>query len=125
MGAILAIPLTISAMKARDIFFSENGNEAIRLYQEAINTNNTFDLVIMDLTIPGGMDGKEAVQEILNLDPDAKVIVSSGYSNDPVMANFKDYGFCSAIAKPYQLQELSKVINQLIDWWCLAIVGLW
>jgi len=94
---------------------SENGKEAIKLYMEAINTNNKFDIVIMDLTIPGGMDGKEAVQKILNLDPDAKVIVSSGYSNDPVMANFKDYGFCSAIVKPYQLQELSKVINQLID----------
>jgi len=95
--------------------FSENGNEAIRLYQEAINTNNTFDLVIMDLTIPGGMGGKEAVQEILNIDPNAKVIVSSGYSNDPIMANFKDYGFCSAIIKPYRLQELSKVISQILD----------
>jgi CheY-like chemotaxis protein len=98
-----------------EVELSENGKEAIKLYMEAINTNNKFDIVIMDLTIPGGMDGKEAVQEILNLDPDAKVIVSSGYSNDPVMANFKDYGFCSAIVKPYQLQELSKVINQLID----------
>ena len=108
-----------------EVELSENGKEAIKLYMEAINTNNKFDIVIMDLTIPGGMDGKEAVQEILNLDPDAKVIVSSGYSNDPVMANFKDYGFCSAIVKPYQLQELSKVINQLIDWWCLAIVITW
>ncbi|MDX2435374.1 MAG: response regulator [Desulfobacterales bacterium] len=98
-----------------EVELSENGKEAIKLYMEAINTNNKFDIVIMDLTIPGGMDGKEAVQEILNLNPDAKVIVSSGYSNDPVMANFKGYGFCSAIAKPYQLQELSKVINQLID----------
>jgi nitrogen-specific signal transduction histidine kinase/CheY-like chemotaxis protein len=98
-----------------EVELSENGKEAIKLYMEAINTNNKFDIVIMDLTIPGGMDGKEAVQEILNLDPDAKVIVSSGYSNDPVMANFKDYGFCSAIVKPYRLQELSKVINQLID----------
>ena len=75
---------------------------------------NPFDLVIMDLTIPGRMGGEEAVQEILNIDPIAKVIVSSGYSNDPIMANFKDYGFCSAIVKPYQLQKLSKVINQLI-----------
>ena len=58
-----------------------------------------------------GMGGKEAVQEILSLDPDARVIVSSGYSNDPVMANFKDFGFCAAIVKPYQLQELSKAVS--------------
>ena len=68
----------------------------------------------MDLTIPGGMGGKDAVQEILKINPDAKIIVSSGYSNDPIMANFKDYGFCSAITKPYQLQDLSQVIDQLV-----------
>jgi two-component system cell cycle sensor histidine kinase/response regulator CckA len=67
----------------------------------------------MDLTIPGGMGGKEAVQKILAIDPEAKVIVSSGYSNDPVMSNFKDYGFCSAIAKPYKIQELKKRISQI------------
>jgi len=98
-----------------EVELSENGAEAIKLYQEAFNTNNKFDLVIMDLTIPGGMGGEEAVRKVLNLDPDAKVIVSSGYSNDPIMANYKDYGFCSAIVKPYQLQELSKMICELID----------
>ncbi len=97
-----------------DVELSENGAEAIKLYQEAA-TNKKFDLVFMDLTIPGGMGGKEAVQEILAIDPNAKVIVSSGYSNDPIMANFKDYGFCAALVKPYQLQELSRVISQAVD----------
>jgi DNA-binding NtrC family response regulator len=69
----------------------------------------------MDLTIPGGMGGQKAVQEMLRFDPQAKVIVSSGYSNDPILANFKEYGFCSAIVKPYQLLELSRVISQFID----------
>ena len=60
--------------------------------------------------------GKEAVQEILNIDPNAKVVVSSGYSNDPIMANFMDYCFSSAIVKPYRLQELSRVLSEIIDW---------
>ncbi len=98
-----------------DFVLSGDGVEAVKLYQDATNANNNFDLVIMDLTIPGAMGGKEAVQGVLKINPNAKVIVSSGYSNDPIMANFKKYGFCSAIAKPYKLQELSKVISQLID----------
>ncbi len=96
-----------------EVELSANGEEAIKLYQESI-TNRKFDLVLMDLTIPGGMGGKEAVQEIINIDPKAKVIVSSGYSNDPIMANPKDYGFCTAIGKPYRLNDLSKVIGQII-----------
>jgi DNA-binding NtrC family response regulator len=80
-----------------------------------MQSDQRFDLLIMDLTIPGGMGGEEAVQEILSIDPSAKAIVSSGYSNDPIMANFKNYGFYSAIEKPYQLQELSKMISLLVD----------
>jgi PAS domain S-box-containing protein len=98
-----------------EVVLSENGKEAIKLYQDATQEEKKFDLVIMDLTIPGGMGGKGAVQEILTTDSNAKVIVSSGYSNDPVMANFKNYGFCSSIVKPYQLQELSKVISQAFE----------
>lgn len=97
-----------------EVVLAADGEEATRLFQDAKNTSAKFDLVIMDLTIPGGMGGQEAVKKILAIDSDAKVVVSSGYSNDPVMAKFKDYGFCSAIVKPYQLQELSKVISQII-----------
>ncbi len=98
-----------------EVVLSADGEEAIKLYQDAMHANSPFDLVIMDLTIPGGMGGQEAVREIIKIDSGAKVIVSSGYSNDPIMANFKDYGFCSAIVKPYQLQELSRVIVQLTN----------
>jgi len=96
-----------------EVVLAKDGIETIRLYNEARDSDASFDLTIMDLTIPGGMGGREAVQKILAIDPEAKVIVSSGYSNDPVMANFKDYGFCSAIEKPFQLLELEKVINKL------------
>lgn len=98
-----------------EVVLSKDGVEAIKLYQKAIRSNEKFDLVIMDLTIPGGLGGKKAVREILNIDQAAKVIVSSGYSNDPIMANYKDYGFYSAITKPYRLQELNMVISELVD----------
>ncbi len=103
---------TMLVYMGHEVALSANGKEAIQVYQESMNTVRPFDLIIMDLTIPGGMGGKEAVQEIHKIDPKAKVIVSSGYSNDPIMANCTEYGFCAAITKPYQLQELAKVINQ-------------
>ena len=96
-----------------EVEVAEHGEEAIRLYQDAAALDTKFDLVIMDLTIQGGMGGKDAVQAILNLNPDAKVIVSSGYSGDPIMAKFEDFGFCAAIAKPYRLQELEKAIRRI------------
>ena len=68
----------------------------------------------MDLTIPGGMGGKKAVQKILALDPAAKVIVSSGYSNDPIIANFRKYGFQAAISMPFQLQDLQTIIQKVL-----------
>ena len=93
---------------------SGNGEDAIALYRQAVEKNMPFDLVIVDLTIPNGMGGRQAAQEILAINPDAKIIVSSGYSNDPIMAKFSDFGFCAAIVKPYQLQELSKAVAQVL-----------
>jgi PAS domain S-box-containing protein len=88
-----------------------DGQEAIETYKKS---GGNIDLIIMDLTISGGMGGKEAVREILGLNPAARVIVSSGYSNDPIMARFREYGFCAALIKPYHLDEFSRVINQII-----------
>ena len=67
----------------------------------------------MDLTIPGGMGGKETIKKILKIDPNAKVIVSSGYSNNLIIANYKDYGFCAFITKPYRVQELNQILLEL------------
>ncbi len=97
------------------VLLANDGLETIQAYQEAMTEGSPIDLIIMDLTIAGGMGGKEAVQKILSVDPEARVIVSIGYSHDPVMANFEDYGFCSAIAKPYQIDELQKIVNQQIS----------
>ena len=94
---------------------ARDGEEAIQLYKQAMDGGKPVDIVIMDLTIPGGMGGKEAAEELLKLAPEARVVVSSGYSNDPVMADYKKYGFCASIIKPYQLSELAEVIQRVSD----------
>jgi PAS domain S-box-containing protein len=97
-----------------EVVLAKDGTEAVETYKRLANSPQPVDLVIMDLTIPGGMGGKEAIKEILAIDRDAKVIVSSGYSNDPVMSNYQEYGFSAAVIKPYKLVELAKAINKLI-----------
>lgn len=97
-----------------DVLLAKDGKEALQLYQAANESGSRIDLSIMDLTIPGGLGGKETIQQLLSIDPQAKVIVSSGYSTDPVMAKFKEFGFSSAISKPHRLSDLEKVVNQLL-----------
>lgn len=91
-----------------------DGAAAIESYRAALNAGKPFALGILDLTIPGGMGGKEAAAHIRAMDPEACLIVSSGYSDDPVMANCRDYGFCAAVAKPYQITELENCLAGLI-----------
>jgi CheY-like chemotaxis protein len=92
---------------------AKDGAEAVELYRQAYEGNHPFNAVIMDLTIPGGMGGREAIRKLNEIDPEAKVIVSSGYSNDPVISNFRDYGFKGAIAKPYGVKELSEILYEV------------
>ncbi|HMB20853.1 MAG TPA: 7TM diverse intracellular signaling domain-containing protein [Spirochaetota bacterium] len=92
----------------------KTGEEAIDEYKKARQENNPFGAVIMDLTIPGGMGGKEAVGELLKIDPDINAIVSSGYSNDPIMANHRAYGFKDVITKPFRLSDITKVLNRVL-----------
>ncbi len=92
----------------------ENGTEVIEIYEAGMKSGKPFDAVIMDLTIPGKMGGKEAIKELIKIDPDVKAIVSSGYSNDPIIAEYKKYGFSGFIVKPYRLEELSEVLHKVI-----------
>jgi PAS domain S-box-containing protein len=91
------------------------GREAIELYKKSMAAEQKFDLLIMDLTVPGDLGGQETIKEILKFDPNAKAIVTSGYSTDPVMANFKDYGFCAVIAKPFLVADFKDKIAQLFN----------
>ncbi|MBN1350004.1 PAS domain S-box protein [candidate division KSB1 bacterium] len=92
----------------------ENGSDAIKRYFNALDSPQPFDAVILDLTIPGGMGGKETIEKLLQIDPSVKAIVASGYSNDPIMADYQDYGFAGAIFKPYKIDELQMVINRVL-----------
>ena len=93
----------------------ENGSEAVSLYAAARAAGAPFEAVIMDLTVAGGMGGKDAARHILAGDPGARLVVSSGYSNDPVLANFRDHGFCAVLPKPYKASDLSMVLSKVLQ----------
>jgi two-component system, cell cycle sensor histidine kinase and response regulator CckA len=93
---------------------AKDGSEAIDLYKSAIRSALPFDAVIMDLTVPGGMGGSETLRKLREMDPGVKAIVSSGYSNDPVMAEYEKYGFLGVVAKPYSVNELSETLTRVI-----------
>jgi len=93
---------------------ARDGNEVIALYRRAMESGKPFDAVIMDLTVTGGMGGSEAIKVLLQIDPQVNAIISSGYSNDSVMANYLDYGFRGMLEKPYMIQELVRVLEDVM-----------
>ena len=94
--------------------FASDGASAIELYKKAQSEGAPFSAVIMDLTMPG-MSGMEAMKKILALDKDARGIVSSGFSKDPVMSEYKNYGFKAVLVKPYRMSEFSKAVKSVVD----------
>ena len=98
-----------------EVGLARDGKEAIELYRKAKEVGKPFDIVMLDLTIPGGMGGRETIKRLLEIDPDVKAIVVSGYSNDPIMADCKAYGFIGAVTKPYNIEELRKLVGEIID----------
>jgi CheY-like chemotaxis protein len=96
------------------VAFCSQGEEAVELYQSELPGEDPFSAILMDLTIPGGMGGREAMKRLLEIDPNAKGIVSSGYSNDPVLANYREYGFCGAVRKPYNVEELGTTLRRVL-----------
>lgn len=95
--------------------FAKDGASAIEIYKKSMEGNQQFDAVIMDLTIPGGLGGKEAIKEVLAINPDARVIVSSGYADDPIMSNYREHGFRDVIAKPFELYDLGIVLHRVLN----------
>jgi signal transduction histidine kinase/CheY-like chemotaxis protein/ABC-type uncharacterized transport system substrate-binding protein len=96
-----------------DVDVCRDGESALALYRDARRQGRPYAAVIMDLTIPGRMGGKDLMSEILKIDPRAKGIVSTGYSDDPILASFRDYGFCAFVAKPYTPAELKDALLKL------------
>ena len=94
--------------------FAEDGEEAVRRYDRALADGEPFDAVIVDLTIPGGMGGADTIELLHKIDPQVRAIVSSGYSDDPVMAHYRDHGFAAMILKPYKAAELGRVLAAVL-----------
>ncbi len=97
-----------------EVALARDGQEALQAYTREQTTDKPFDAVILDLTIPNGMGGKECIEKLRQIDPRVKAVVSSGYSNDPIMTDPQKYGFKAFIAKPYKIQTLSRVLKTVI-----------
>ncbi|MEF3168374.1 MAG: PAS domain S-box protein [Deltaproteobacteria bacterium] len=111
---ILDLAKEMLSLDGHEVLLAKDGKEAIAIFRERYHSDNPVDVIIMDLIIPGGMGGKEAIKKILKIDPNAKAIVSSGYSNDPVMANYHQYGFKAALGKPFKMARLQETIKSVL-----------
>jgi PAS domain S-box-containing protein len=98
-----------------EVVTARDGEEAVEAYAKAREAGAPFDLLIMDLTVPGGMGGREAILKVRDIDPGVRALVSSGYSSDPVMSDYKAYGFCGMIAKPYSFAEMKRAVLSALD----------
>jgi len=97
-----------------EVALASDGDEAIALFKKAKKAGEPFDAVILDLTIPGGRGGKETINQLKEIDPKVKAMVASGYSDHPVMADFRDYGFIGVVSKPFNLNKLSQVLHDVL-----------
>jgi two-component system, cell cycle sensor histidine kinase and response regulator CckA len=97
-----------------EVSTAADGTEAVRLYGEAKAAAHAFDVVVLDLTVLGGMGGRDAMTELRKLDPDVRAVVSSGYSNDAVLAEYRSHGFAGMVSKPYEITDLSHTIDSVM-----------
>ena len=97
-----------------DVVFARDGLAAIDLYKKEKAAGAPFDIVILDLSVPSGMGGKEMIEHLRKFDPAVKAIISSGYTNDPVVENFSQYGFSGRLTKPYKITDLKNLLEELM-----------
>jgi PAS domain S-box-containing protein len=112
---ILTVTKTLLSHLGYTVETAKDGETAIEIYSKAMKNNQRFDAIILDLTVPAGMGGKEAMSKLLEIDPQVNALVSSGYSNDPIMADYKSYGFKGIITKPYNVEELNKSLQLILN----------
>ncbi|MGA2699370.1 MAG: response regulator [Methanoregula sp.] len=111
---ILDVSREVLRFLGYDAVFAKEGASAIEQYTQEKEAGRPFDLVIIDLTIPEGMGGRETIEKLRSYDPNVKAVVSSGYANDPVMQDFASYGFSGRLAKPYRINEMKTLLEIMI-----------
>ena len=111
---ILDVTLEVLKFLGYDVMFAQNGEEALALYVQEKNAGSPFDIVILDLSVPEGMGGKETIIRLKEFDSSVKAIVSSGYGNDPVVQDYTGYGFSGKLSKPYKINDLKLILEQLM-----------
>jgi CheY-like chemotaxis protein len=111
---ILDVTLEVLKFLGYDVMFAREGAAAIELYKKEKAAGVPFDVVIVDLSVPEGMGGKETIGLLKAFDPDVKAVVSTGFSNDPVVLDFASYGFSGKLTKPYKINDLKNILEQLI-----------
>ena len=110
---ILKVGVDILTYLGYEVLTAHDGKEFLKIFRAAKKEGNPFYAVIMDLTIPGGMGGRETISKLLKIDPHVKAVVSSGYSNDPILGDFRKYGFSGAVTKPYRVEELENIMHTI------------
>lgn len=98
-----------------EVTLTSEGNEAVREYSNAKEGNSPFVAIILDLTIPGGMGGKETMERIKKIDPNVKAVVASGFANDNALSEYRKYGFSGVVSKPYKIEEMEEVLTSVIN----------
>jgi CheY-like chemotaxis protein len=111
---ILDVSREVLQFLGYDAAFVKEGASAVELYKQEKEAGRPFDLVIIDLTIPGGMGGRETIEKLRNYDPNVKAVVSSGYANDPLVQDFASYGFSGRLTKPYRINEMKALLEDMI-----------
>jgi CheY-like chemotaxis protein len=97
-----------------DVMTAKDGQTAVDLYKKEKAAGSPFDMVILDLSVPNGLGGKETIELLRTVDPDVKAVVSSGYTNDPVVQDFSRYGFSERLTKPYNIKEMRNLLESVI-----------
>ncbi|MCX5861684.1 MAG: PAS domain S-box protein [Deltaproteobacteria bacterium] len=113
--SIRSLVVDLLSMIGYEVEASRDGAECVQIYERSLKSDKPFDVVILDLTIPGGMGGEAAVKALLKIDPHVKAVVSSGYADAPIMAECRDYGFCDVIPKPYDVAELCRILERVMS----------
>jgi PAS domain S-box-containing protein len=113
-AAIVAMAGMLLRRLGFEVEVARDGAETVQKFAAAQAAGQPFDLVVLDLTVPGGMGGREAIEQLRQIDPGVRAIVSSGYSSDPVLANYRAYGFRGVVAKPYKVDDFARVMREVL-----------